>query len=100
MEGLRRKLIPRELFSGLMLPNVGAARNAVHFAAGGMVSTSTQQTTAATKGSDKQPIKLTNINVVDPAMMASYLASNPGEKQILNIISNNKFAVSYILSNR
>lgn len=69
------------------------------FAEGGMVGAnlSTVQATESAQGNIQDQISI--INVVDPTMMGQYLASNPGTRQVVNIISENKAVVRNALFN-
>jgi len=40
---------------------------------------------------------LTINNILDPQLFAQYMASSPGQRQLLNVISNNAFAVKQVL---
>jgi hypothetical protein len=88
MEGLRKKTIPRSLLAGYALPSVGPARRALHFAAGGAVGEPKYNSNEVS--AKEQTINL--INFVDPAMLGSYLASVPGQKQLINVIGSNPAA--------
>jgi hypothetical protein len=92
MEGIRRKVFPREIFSGFKMPSIryGSSR----FAQGGAVSNAS--------GADikKEPEeKPTNIiNVLDPAVFDQWSQSTPGQRNIMNVISTNVFEVKKLLS--
>lgn len=94
MEGLRKRLIPRSLFSGLNLPDVSAARAAAHYAAGGMV---VDPGSKDKRDSSPRSTVLNINNIVDPSIMGQYLASTPGERQVINLIANNSFAIKSLL---
>jgi len=79
MEALRQRSIPRALlepFSGR-----SPRRSSFAFADGGL----------ATPGGQEMSLQINNI--VDPAMMGSYLSSRAGQSLILNVISQNSYEV-------
>jgi len=96
MEGLRKRMIPREIFAGLVLPKISQARSQIGYAVGGVVgATKDASATAAKAGS----IKLDVINFVDPEQFGQYLATASGKSQIVNIISENAYALRDIILN-
>lgn len=87
MEAIRRRLVPKELLQGFspasFTPNYSYA-----MAAGGSVPP------AAAQG--EKPITINNI--LDPALMDQYVSTTHGQRNILNVMSQNAFAVKQILS--
>ena len=79
MEGIRRKSIPREIFSGLKLPSPRAYFSYA-LASGGSVP-------AAVHGAGKSEINI--MNIVDSREIDKYMASSAGQKAILNVVSSN-----------
>jgi len=79
MEALRTRSIPRSLLEpfGRSSPR----RSSYAFAEGGL----------ATSGGQEMSLQINNI--VDPAMMGSYLSSRAGQSLILNVISQNSYEV-------
>ena len=88
MEAIRRKLVPKELFRGFspvsFTPNYSYA-----MAAGGSVP-------SAGRDEGERPITINNI--LDPALMDQYVSTTHGQRNILNVMSQNAFAVKQILS--
>jgi len=83
MDGIRRKAFPKEMFSGYKSPGVKYGSNM--FAAGGAVTGSGGVDTETIAAAAEPNI----INILDPDLLSSYLASSDGEKQVLNIIRQN-----------
>ena len=88
MEAIRRKLVPKELLQGFspasFKPNYSYA-----MAAGGSVPT-------ASRSEGEKPITINNI--LDPALMDQYVSTTHGQRNILNVMSQNAFAIKQILS--
>jgi hypothetical protein len=94
MEGIRRKTIPREIFAGMSLPNVGYSRSSSYYAEGGSVAQGPAKEKDTEKGDSKG---LTILNFTDPQMLGEYLASDAGNKQLVNVISNNSYVIRNVL---
>ena len=90
MEAIRQRLIPREIFTGLTLPNFTMPRPTYAFATGGPVPAQVPG------GEDKQP-DINIINVTDPRDIDQYLASSAGQNAILNVLSSRAEAVRRVL---
>jgi len=93
MEGIRNKSIPKEALLGYKSQGIryGNAR----FASGGAVSASSGDTGAATaKGGEQTNI----VNVLDPAVFDQYTASQPGQRNILNVMSENIFEIRQMVT--
>jgi hypothetical protein len=90
MEGIRRKTIPREVFAGLSLPGSGYLHYTSHYAEGGQVGQGPAREKEQEKGEGKG---LTILNFTDPQMLGQYLASDAGNKQLVNVISNNAYVI-------
>jgi len=91
LEGLRRKLIPREVFAGLNFrfsPPAISTRSA--YATGGMVAP--PSTAASGPGA-----QVTIINVTDAREIDRYLATPQGQNAVLNILSGRSQALKKIL---
>jgi hypothetical protein len=106
MEAIRRRLIPREVLSGFSFPSIPTP--AYSFQTGGAVAAQAAKgsagrgpkppTSAAGAGAGAEaatPINITNI--IDPQMMDQYVASKPGQRNIMNVMSQNQFALKQIL---
>lgn len=89
MEALRKRLIPKELFAGLTLPNFPMQRPAYAFAGGGQIPVQTPGI--------EQKSNINIINIVDPKELDRYLASSTGQDAILNVISSRAEAVRRLL---
>ena len=79
MEALRQRSIPRALLEPFNRSS--PRRSSFAFADGGL----------ATPGGQEMSLQINNI--VDPAMMGSYLSSRAGQSLILNVISQNSYEV-------
>jgi TP901 family phage tail tape measure protein len=92
MNAIRNLQFPRELAAGFTAsyPLTSASRRG--YASGGVIGA----TPSATRGLDADK-SITINNLVDPNVFGQYLASAPGNRQFLNVISNNQFAVKQIL---
>jgi len=89
MEALRKKIIPREIFSGISLPSPRVNYTGT-FATGGQVPQPNLQP------QEKAPeVNITNI--IDPNLFDRYLASTTGQKSILNVLSQNSFQLKQVL---
>ena len=86
MDAIRRKLVPKEILQGFnpasFTPNYSYA-----MAAGGSVPSNGK--------SEERPITINNI--LDPALMDQYVSTTHGQRNILNVMSQNAFAVKQIL---
>ena len=92
MNSIRNLQFPRELAARFTAnyPLTSASRRG--YASGGVIGA----TPSATRGLDADK-SITINNLVDPNVFGQYLASAPGNRQFLNVISNNQFAVKQIL---
>jgi hypothetical protein len=96
MEAIRRRLIPKEVlesFSGRMPKPL---RGGTHFQAGGTVSPrAAAAATGAQTAEGQQPININNI--IDPQMMDQYVATKPGQRNIMNVMSQNSYQLRQIV---
>ncbi|MBW2598544.1 MAG: hypothetical protein JRC60_00225 [Deltaproteobacteria bacterium] len=92
MEAMRKRMIPKELFAGLTLPDFTIPRPMYAFAAGGQIPA--QPAAHRPEGRDGD---INIINVTDPRDLDSYLATAAGENAILNVLSSRASAVRRIL---
>jgi len=95
MEALRKRLIPREVFSGYQIPvpRYYHAGGLVRLAEGGSTrvqNTSNRELTPVSNTSSSQQ-KIDIVNVVDQNMMQRYVASNVGKQAIFNVIRSNAY---------
>jgi len=93
MEAIRQKVIPREAIMNFAA-NIRPPQTNYSYAF---------QTGGAVGGVDGQKPKesgqnINVVNVVDPNMMDQYVSTTHGQKNILNVISQNSFAVKQILA--
>jgi TP901 family phage tail tape measure protein len=93
MEALRRKMIPREMFSHIY-DNLSDMTVKAQFATGGQVRPVQEAVPVSSGGG--QVVQITNI--IDPRLFEQYAASSEGQKTIMNVISKNSFQVKRILS--
>lgn len=98
MEALRKKAIPKEMLTNFSIPVM--PKGGAFFASGGGVTSAAtaQMPTPDSGGADNERINITN--VVDPNLMGQYLGSRPGERQVINIISQNSNMVKTALFSR
>ena len=90
MEAMRQRMIPREIFAGLTLPNFTMPQPMYAFAGGGPIPSQ------APGGEDMQP-GINIINVTDPRELDQYLATSAGQNAILNVLSSRAEAVKRVL---
>lgn len=90
MEAIRRKSIPRELFSGFSAPTFKSASS--NFATGGAVSNAISNLNNMNGNGREEPTQ-NIINVLDPSVFDQWSASTPGQRSVLNTISENIFQV-------
>jgi hypothetical protein len=95
MEAIKKKLIPREVIAqyatNIKPPPANYTRA---FQSGGPVGTSESSDQPA-GGAQGQSINV--VNVLDPNMMDQYVSTAHGQKNIVNVISQNAFAVKQII---
>jgi hypothetical protein len=95
MEALRRRAIPKELFSGITnyrphTPSIGA------YSEGGLASTKVSQVNTRVSKKELRPLNITNI--VDPNLLQQFLFSQQGQDAVVNVISMNNYSVKRSLS--
>jgi len=90
MESLRTKSIPRELLLGFKSPSFKTGFGS--FAVGGAVSNKSSKASGNEGGS---PVTINNI--VDPQMMDQHLISTPGQRSVMNVISENKYELKQLV---
>ena len=88
MEALRRKMIPRDFFSGMQVPVVRRHYGAA-FATGGPVG---NEQAGGGEGDG-----ITIVNTPDPQLMERYIASASGQKVLFNVIRENAYEVRQAL---
>ncbi|MFA7177489.1 MAG: hypothetical protein WC114_09595, partial [Smithellaceae bacterium] len=84
MEAIRRKLIPREVFSGFALGGIIPPRPAWALASGGPVPA----TPAAPDVRNEIASKVNIVNFIDPSELRRYIQSEEGSRAILNVVSS------------
>lgn len=89
MEAIRSRVIPKELLTGFRMPSYKTGLT--HFATGGMVA---GQTKAKDESKDSG---VTINNIVDPQMMDQHLVSKPGQRSVMNVISENKYELKQLV---
>jgi len=94
MEALRKRLIPRELFSGFSMPSVPRSTRVARFAEGGAVAGPQMVTPEA--GAKEEKIDI--VNVIDQSVFDRYLSSTPGKKTVFNVIRGNAYELKNILA--
>ena len=100
MEAIRKRVIPREVFAGLTLPNFTIPRPAYAFAGGGPIPSQARPPRLSEsdggRAPDMQP-DINIINVTDPRDIDQYLASSAGQNAILNVLSSRAESVRKVL---
>ncbi|MGD9156802.1 MAG: phage tail tape measure protein [Desulfobacteraceae bacterium] len=90
MEAMRRKSIPKGIFDGFSMPGVRYGTS--HFAEGGAVKAQNSGI-GDTKNDTKKGQQTNIVNVLDPAVFEQWSSSTPGQRNILNVLSQNIFEV-------
>lgn len=100
MEALRRRLIPREIFTQfLSLPKLASPRPAFALAAGGSVAEGPGGAAAGGVGREEGEGSLNIYNVIDPGeMLDRALATRRGRRSIINVMGEEQFEVKQALS--
>jgi hypothetical protein len=94
MEVIKRKLVPREVIAQYAMninppkPNYSRA-----FQAGGPVSGAEEQKQQSQEGGGGINV----VNVIDPNLMDRYVSTTHGQKNILNVLSQNAYQIKKIL---
>ncbi len=89
MEAIRTRSIPREMFAGFNMPNYRVGSG--NFQQGGAVNPQS----AAIPTNEDQGVVINNI--VDPTMVDQHIQSTPGQKSVMNVLSENQFAVKQLV---
>lgn len=102
MNAIRKKLIPREVFTGYSVPVQKAPRIARrHFASGGQVESSKATGAGGMKnmGEDtKKDQSIQIVNVIDPSVMEQYIASTSGKNVLFNVLRSNAYELNNVLA--
>ena len=88
MNAIRNLTFPRDLASAFASRYPLASPSRSRFAEGGVVGSGAGGSPG--QGAEKG---LTINNFIDPNLFGQYIASTPGQRQLVNVISDNKFAV-------
>jgi len=88
MEAIRRNAVPRNLLAGFAMPS--ARHGMGRFAQGGVVTPPGGSDAVEDRG-------LTINNIVDPTMMDQHIQTTPGQKSIMNVLSENQFALKQLV---
>ena len=95
MEALRKRIVPREVLSRFGAGGLAPAPAGVlRMAAGGTIP-SPREAMRETDGGRDQGVNITN--VIDPQIMEQYVASKPGERSVMNVISKNQFQLRQLM---
>lgn len=92
MEAIRQRAIPKDALSRFSLGGLAPAPSSLRFAQGGSIPTVKQ----ADRQTEQQPININNI--IDPQVMEQYVASKPGERMIMNVMTKNQFQLRQIMN--
>jgi len=97
MEAIRSRSIPREVLASAAAGVPPAPpSNRFRFQAGGAVARGARDLPDTSQGGrGSTPINI--VNVKDPQAMSGYLQSKPGEKDVLNILTENQFMLKQIV---
>jgi hypothetical protein len=102
MNALRKKMIPKEVFTGYSLPvQRFPSRGSGRYASGGLVSgqKKSEQNQMDSKDKGKQePQPISIVNVVDQSVMEQYMASTSGKNVIFNVLRSNAYELNNILA--
>ena len=99
MEAIRRRMVPKEALTGFKFPGVPKPRYG--FQTGGLATSGgagtgpKPPTQAPAQGGGDQQVNINNI--LDPQMMDQYVTSKPGQRNIMNVLSQNDFALKQIV---
>lgn len=93
MEAIRRRAIPKEILQDFALPSI-RPNHKVAFQSGGAVAAGAT-TSGAGSAREEQPININNI--IDPQMMDQYVATKPGQRNVMNVLSQNQFQLRQIV---
>src|SRR5574343_204681 len=88
MNAIRNLTFPRDLASAFASRYPLASPSRSRFAEGGVVGSGAGGSPG--QGAEKG---LTINNFIDPNLFGQYIASTPGQRQLVNVISDNKFAI-------
>lgn len=94
MEAIKRKIIPKEViqqWAGNIRPP--SSNYSYSFQSGGPVPSA-----GRTERQRQEGQSVNVVNVIDPNLMDQYVSTTHGQKNILNVLSQNSFAVKQILS--
>ena len=95
MNAIRQKLIPKEMFAGFSMAPDPVRLTRRGYQTGGTVAAANRQPPTGEGTGSKQPINITNI--IDPQMMGQYTSSKPGQRNIMNVLSQNQFQLKQIV---
>ena len=101
MEGIRKRIFPKEIFEGYRLPTPQAAiASRRSYGSGGEVGSG--QAEKEWRGSGRKqattpPTPINIVNIIDPSEMDHYLSSSSGQNAILNVLSSRGETVKRIL---
>ncbi len=100
MEAIRRRMVPKEALTGFRFPNVPKPRYGMQtggLATSGGAGTGPKPPTTPQggEGGGEQNVNINNI--IDPQMMDQYVTSKPGQRNIMNVMSQNDFALKQIV---
>ena len=91
LDALNKGLIPvSDLNFNIPIP--APASYKAHYAEGGVVTT---DPTRDMKKNDQQSVQI--VNVIDPQLLDRYLASNAGQKTLVNVLAANRYELQQIM---
>jgi hypothetical protein len=94
METVRSRRFPKSAIAGFSAPPPPPSHRFA-FQAGGQVRQGPASPPRTPGEVEERPIHITN--VTDPQMLDQYVASKPGERSVMNVISRNSFKLRQIL---
>jgi TP901 family phage tail tape measure protein len=93
MEAIRQKAVPREILKGFGVGPIRYGRKG--FQSGGAVTPSSGMGMNEGGGSGEKQTNI--INVLDPTVFDQYTTSTPGQQNIMNVLSENKFQLKQLV---
>jgi hypothetical protein len=93
MEAIRQKAVPREILKGFGVGPIRYGRKS--FQSGGAVTPSSGMGMNEGGGSGEKQTNI--INVLDPTVFDQYTTSTPGQQNIMNVLSENKFQLKQLV---
>ena len=91
LDALNRGLIPVNDLN-FSIPSPATVDYKTHYAEGGLIASNQKH---ETRDKDQQNLQI--VNVIDPALLDKYLASNAGQKTLVNVLAANRYELQQIM---